>query len=90
MSTQTITEPTQPDIEYHPDFAKYQARTQRRKETESLQTTLPEGFPRALDSPLVWDGKDVEQRTDWIYQLSEVQLDEIDSALKSFKGLQES
>lgn len=86
-TTQIITQPTQPDIEYHPDFAKYQGRTQRRKETDTLQTTLPEGFPQKLDSPLVWDGKDVEQRDDWIYQLSDDQLNEIDSALKSFKGL---
>lgn len=86
-TTQTITQPTQPDIQYHPDFSKYQARTKRRKETESLQTTLPEGFPRQLDSPLVWEGKDVEQHSDWIYNLSDAQLDEIDSALNSFKCL---
>lgn len=84
--TQTITKPTQPDIEYHPDWVKYQARSQRRKETESLQTTLPEGFPQKLVSPLVWEGKDIEKSSDWIYKLSDVQLDEVDAALKSFKG----
>ncbi|KAJ5097253.1 hypothetical protein N7456_007974 [Penicillium angulare] len=85
--TQTITKPTQPDIEYHPDWVKYQARSQRRKETESLQTTLPEGFPQKLVSPLVWEGKDIEKSSDWIYKLSDVQLDEVDAALKSFKAL---
>lgn len=86
-AVQTITEPTQPDIQYHPDYAKYQERVRRRKETESLQTDLPAGFPAKLDSPLVWEGKDVEKRSDWIYQLSEAHLDEIDGALKRFKGL---
>ncbi|KAJ5633851.1 hypothetical protein N7528_001693 [Penicillium herquei] len=86
-ATQTITKPTQPDIQYHPDWAKYQARSQRRKETESLQATLPAGFPEKLTSPLVWEGKDIEKRSEWIYQLSDTQLDEIDAALKSFKAL---
>lgn len=84
--TATITQPVQPDIQYHPDFEKYQARTRHRKETESLQTSLPAGFPQKLTSPLVWEGKDIEQRSDWIYKLSDEQLDEIDAGLKSFKG----
>ena len=87
MSTvQTITVPTQPDIQYHPEYEKYKERTRRRKETETLQSILPENFPKKLVSPLVWEGKDVEKRDDWVYQLNDDQLDEIDAALKSFKG----
>ncbi|KAJ6109402.1 hypothetical protein N7486_001637 [Penicillium sp. IBT 16267x] len=86
-SIDTITRLSQPDIQYHPDWVKYQARSRQRKETESLQTSLPEGFPQRLVSPLVWEGKDIEKRNDWIYQLSDVQLDEIDAALKSFKAV---
>ncbi|KAJ5204489.1 uncharacterized protein N7498_005368 [Penicillium cinerascens] len=86
-NVQTITHPAQPDIQYHPDFLKYQDRTRRRKETESLHTTLPAGFPAQLISPLVWEGKEVENRSDWIYMLNDSQLDEIDTALKSFKAL---
>lgn len=85
-AVQTITKPVQPEIQYHPNFEQYQARTRLRKETESLPTSLPAGFPQKLVSPLVWEGKDVENRSDWIYQLSDAQLDEIDAALKSFKG----
>ncbi|KAF7528501.1 hypothetical protein PCG10_000345 [Penicillium crustosum] len=84
-AVQTITVPAQPDIQYHPEYEKYKERTRRRKETETLQTTLPAGFPQKLVSPLVWEGKDVEKRDDWVYQLSDNQLDEIDAALKSFK-----
>ncbi|KAJ5612642.1 hypothetical protein N7510_005836 [Penicillium lagena] len=86
-AVQTIIKPAQPEIQYHPNLEQYQARTRLRKETESLQTTLPAGFPQKLVSPLVWEGKEVEKRSDWIYQLSDAQLDEIDAALKSFKAL---
>ncbi|KAE8153658.1 hypothetical protein BDV25DRAFT_127035 [Aspergillus avenaceus] len=77
----------QPDIQYHPDYEKYTARTQRRKATEQLVKTLPEGFPAQLDSPLVWEGKDVEKRDDWIFRLDDAAREEIDAALKHFKSL---
>lgn len=75
----------QPDIEYHPNFEKYQARSQLRQKTESLPTTIPGGFPAQLQSPLAWDGKDIESRTDWVVELDDTHLDEIDQALKHFK-----
>ncbi|OOF93408.1 hypothetical protein ASPCADRAFT_53110 [Aspergillus carbonarius ITEM 5010] len=78
--------PIQPDIQYHPDYAKYTARTQHRIATETLPTTLPLGFPSHLDSPLVWEGSEIEQRDDWIYRINDAQLDEIDQALKNFKS----
>lgn len=80
----------QPDIQYHPDYQKYKARTQRRKATEDLIQTLPPGFPAQLSSPLVWEGKDIESRDDWIYKLSEEQLNEIDAALKHFQCMSTS
>lgn len=86
-AVQTITVPAQPDIQYHPEYEKYKERTRHRKEFETLQSTLPVGFPQKLESSLVWEGKDIEKRADWIYQLSDSQLDEIDAALKSFKGM---
>lgn len=84
-ATETLTRPVQPDIQYHPEYEKYKARSIRRKETETLPTTLPDGFPQKLDSPLVWEGKDVEKRDDWLYHLSDAELDEIDAALQHFK-----
>ncbi|PYH97867.1 putative TfdA family oxidoreductase [Aspergillus ellipticus CBS 707.79] len=77
--------PTQPDIQYHPDWDKYQARTSRRKATETLQQSVPHGFPTQLDSKLVWEGQEVESRDDWVVQLTDAELDEIDATLKSFK-----
>ena len=78
--------PGQPDIAYAPDFEKYQARTARRLAEGNLPRTLPDGFPSELSGDLVWDGKTLEQTHDWTYVLSEAQLDEIESALKHFKG----
>jgi hypothetical protein len=46
-----VAESTQPDIQYHPDYEKYQARTQRRKATEVLSKTVPIGFPEQVSSP---------------------------------------
>ncbi|PYH87314.1 putative TfdA family oxidoreductase [Aspergillus uvarum CBS 121591] len=76
----------QPDIQYHPDWDKYQARTARRKATETLPQTVPDDFPAELVSNLVWEGKDVESRDDWVVRLTETELDEIDGALQSFKA----
>jgi hypothetical protein len=75
----------QPDITYHPNFDQYKARSQRRQKAEQLPTSLPDGFPQQLSSSLVWEGKDVEGRSDWTFELNESQLDEIDQALQKFK-----
>lgn len=81
-------EPKQPDIEYHPDRVKWQARTARRlKEDPSLpNTALPEGFPKKVDSPLVWAGKDWKEEKEWVYELNATELKEIDDAVKHFRG----
>lgn len=78
---------TQPDIQYHPDYEKYQERSRRRKANETLETTVPVGFPQKLISPLVWEGKEVVKGEKWVYHLKDDQLQEIDAALKSFKGM---
>ena len=77
--------PGQPDIAYHPDWDKYQARAARRLRTEDLPKTLPDGFPTELKGELVWDGETIAQEYNWTYVLSAEQLDEIDRALAHFK-----
>lgn len=78
----------QTDLDYQPDETKWRARTARRlAEDPSLPNRpLPDGFPRILNSPLVWEGKDWTDESQWVYKLSKTQLDEIDNALKHFRG----
>jgi hypothetical protein len=77
--------PGQPDISYHPDWNKYQARVTRRTQTEDLPKSLPEGFPKELKGDLIWEGESLAQSYDWTYVLSTDQLAEIDNAVTHFK-----
>lgn len=77
-----------PDVTYQPDYEKWRARTARRlKEDPNLPNMpLPEGFPTQLESPLVWDATDYTDESQWVYQLSDVHLREIDDAVKYFNS----
>lgn len=75
----------QPDISYAPNYEKYLARAKRRLENERLQDSLPPGFPQKLDCELVWEGKDIVEKYDWVYELSPVEIDEIEHGLQHFK-----
>lgn len=75
----------QPDISYHPDFEKFQLRTERLKASRSSNEALPDGFPTQLSSPLVWEGRDFKHESSWTLSLNEAQLNEIHQALLKFK-----
>ncbi|GKT45894.1 taurine hydroxylase-like protein SAT17 [Colletotrichum spaethianum] len=79
--------PGQPDIAYTPNHDNYLARIKRRQEKESLEKSLPEGFPQKLESKLVWDGNTLAEHYDWNYILTEADKKEIDEALNYFKSL---
>lgn len=85
MATEVITAQKQPDISYHPDLAKYQARTERLKQQRLPEVGLPAGFPEELHSPLVWEGKDFADEKEWTLVLDEAQLQEVRDALAHFK-----
>ncbi|KAF2761605.1 Clavaminate synthase-like protein [Pseudovirgaria hyperparasitica] len=93
MATAQVVSPSpagQPDIGYAPDQDKYLARVQRRLQQEREETqnkSLPPGFPRELKSDLVWDGKDLETKYDWTYELNDQEVEEIEAALRHFKSL---
>ncbi|KAF8346163.1 hypothetical protein F5887DRAFT_125135 [Amanita rubescens] len=78
-----------PQIEYHPNEEQYRARTARRlAENPSLtKSALPKGFPKKVESPLVWEGKDFKDESEWVYELTPDQLKEIDDAVKHFCSL---
>lgn len=88
LHSESKAEAKQPDISYHPDVENWHNRTARRlAEDPSLpKTALPEGFPKKLDSPLVWQGSDWKNEQEWVYNLNTEQLKEIDDAVKHFKS----
>ncbi|KAK1987605.1 TfdA family taurine catabolism dioxygenase TauD [Colletotrichum cereale] len=87
MATVTVARPVQPDIQYAPDYQKFQARVARRSQEPGLPKTLPEGLPAQLKSDMVWEGATLASEHDWIYVLTPGQLDELDAALAHFKSL---
>ena len=80
----TLTQ-TQPDISYHPDFEKYQLRSERLKAVRAPNSDLPAGFPEQLTGPLVWEEKDFLDKREWTFSLNESHLEEIQNALQHFK-----
>ena len=86
MSTALGASPRQPNIAYQPDLESYQNRTKERLATESLSKELPDGFPAALRSPLVWKGSNFGGRQDFVTVLAADDLEEIKEALRHFKG----
>jgi len=48
--------------------------------------SLPDGFPAAISSDLVWTGADLADERKYVYQLTAEDLAEIDAALHIFKG----
>ncbi|KAF5386958.1 hypothetical protein D9615_001944 [Tricholomella constricta] len=81
--------PKQPDIEYHPDEAKYRARAARllSENPDRANVALPDGFPKQVKGPIVWEGKDWTSEDQWVYKLSADELEEINHALNHFKSL---
>ncbi|KAK6525436.1 hypothetical protein TWF694_005573 [Orbilia ellipsospora] len=80
----------QPDIGYSPDLEKYRARTalRLRAEPELPKAPLPAGFPTKVEGPLVWKGNDWTDESQWVYNLNEAELQEIDAAVVHFKSLE--
>ncbi|RCH93472.1 hypothetical protein CU097_011756 [Rhizopus azygosporus] len=87
MPTIQLKNSSQPDFTYLPDLKNYKARTARRLAEEQLETDLPEGFPEQLEGPKLWKGSDYEGKEhEWIYQLNDQELQEVDKAVHDFEA----
>ena len=88
QESKTKVKAVQPDISYHPDVDGWKARTARRlaENPDLPKTPLPAGFPKKLDSPLVWDATVYTDPSQWEYELTLAHLKEIDNAVKFFHG----
>jgi hypothetical protein len=47
---------------------------------------VPEGWPKTLAVPMAWSGVQFKDESEYIYTLSESDLQEAESALQAFKG----
>src|SRR5437016_2783132 len=88
MAISEALEPRQPHIGYTPDHDKYLARVKQRLATEKLEKSLPSSFPPKLESDLVWDKTNIASRFKWTYELTELDLQEVEDALKHFKSFE--
>ncbi|KAI8876338.1 Clavaminate synthase-like protein [Backusella circina FSU 941] len=87
MPTVQVKNSTQPDITYLPDRKNYEARVARRLNEEQLQKDLPDGFPEQLEGPKLWKGVDYQgKESEWVYELTEEELKEIDDAVHEFEA----
>ncbi|KDR81867.1 hypothetical protein GALMADRAFT_59372 [Galerina marginata CBS 339.88] len=87
--TSTSTTAKQPDIQYHPSYEKFiQRRARRLSENPDLPNVpLPKRYPKQVDGPIVWEGKDWKTEDQWVYRLNLEELKEIDDALRYFMSL---
>ena len=87
MPTIQLQNSSQPDFTYLPDRVNYKNRVARRLAEEQLEKDLPEGFPAQLEGPKLWKGSDYEgKESEWVYELSEAELKEIDDAVHDFEA----
>ncbi|KAB8275531.1 hypothetical protein BDV30DRAFT_224967 [Aspergillus minisclerotigenes] len=76
-------------ISYLPDRTEYEARARSVPQHEIEEAILPEGFPIYLSSKMAWDRESISSyEDDYILNLDDSQLKEIDDALQHFKASQ--
>lgn len=75
------------DIGYAFDERKYAERTAGRLRAGGLPTSVPAGWPTALQGPLVWTGSDFPDESVFVYDLTDGDKEEIANALSHFKSL---
>ncbi|KAI0407889.1 Clavaminate synthase-like protein [Xylaria palmicola] len=75
------------EIDWVPDMATFQRRTAKRMSLLGPDAaTLPKGWPKAMEHPLVWTESDL-CKEDYIFNLDTVDIAEIKEALSRLKGL---
>lgn len=80
----------QPDIGWHPNYSNYCDRVKRNKlrRGSAPLVQLPFGYPREVESPLVWSGPGLRQKGEdkFIFNLTSDEISEAETALNFFKG----
>lgn len=86
------TNKTQPsaNITYESNLSSYLARSSTRARSADLEKEVPKGWPQALSGSMDWTGSDFKDESEFVYNLSRDEKDEISRALEHFKGNKES
>ena len=79
-----------PSIAFQPNWADYLARANKlaAQRSPSEIHELPEGFPKAITGARAWSGQDVSGLEEFVIQLTDTHIAEIESGLKYFKGME--
>ena len=75
----------QSNISYLPNQAQYKQRLLRSLQDRNLPHHVPPGLPKAIGGSLVWEASRLKE-DQYIYYLTQPEVEEIDRALVSFKG----
>jgi len=76
-----------PEIQWDPSYATYQSRVEMLSQLQFPRPqAVPTGFPKVVDAPWVWEGSTFRNDQDYILQLNEKDLQEIDEAVNYFKS----
>ncbi len=70
---------------HSPDWDRYQRRLKILESWGTRRVELPSSFPSQNQSPSVWSGSDIDFET-LTHSLSRAEIEEIEEALRTFKG----
>jgi hypothetical protein len=74
-------------LPYHPSLEAHLRRSQG-FQIDKNEKYLPDEYPEKIESPLVWRGDDIKSKSEqWILQLDEEEVGEINAALETFQGM---
>jgi hypothetical protein len=71
------------NIGWEPKLADFEARSNARVLAGGLEEAMPEGWPKAVEGPLVWSGEDFVDEEKYVYRLSEADKLELGEAVLS-------
>lgn len=77
-----------PDISWIPSLKVFNDRVERLQALyPDRRTTLSQGWPAHINHPRAWAGSDFKSEEDYLIQLSEQDIADIEAGLAHFKGI---
>jgi hypothetical protein len=80
---------TSAQIGWEPNWEEFQKLSQKRQAEGGLETAVPDGWPKHLHGPLVWQDGEFARKSSCIIEISRKEEEEIIQAMASCKGIYE-